>query len=380
MIAEIPLSKFIGHSSLFVFRSSLSPTFAAVMVNKMVNNKARLYWTLQIGGWTMYALIQIVFSVFASGTQGISTQRVIFLTYEAIFCLLLTHIFRNLINRWRWLNAGMPVLIPRITVSVFLLGLIFYFLRIPISIPLGLFNKVAFDLPNILGLTAIYAIIFFLWSVLYFIYNYFERYNTSLKLEASMREMELNNLKSQLNPHFIFNALNSIRALVDENPTKSKQAINQLSNILRNSLTSDKRGLTKFDDELKIVRDYLGLESMRFEERLKTEFDIDTSSREFLIPPMMIQTLVENGIKHGISKLTAGGVIQIKTEVRHDRLKIQIRNSGQYVNGVRKNSGGLGLENTRQRLKLIYGANASFRILTENDNFVLTEIEIPHLR
>ena len=346
----------------------------------MVNNKAKLYWTLQIGGWTMYALIQILFSVFASGTQGVSAPRVIFLTYEAIFCLLLTHIFRNLINRWRWLNAGMPVLIPRVIVSVFLLGLIFYFLRIPIAIPLGLFSKVAFELPNILGLTAIYAIIFFLWSVLYFIYNYFERYNTSLKLEASIREIELNNLKAQLNPHFIFNALNSIRALVDENPNKSKQAINQLSNILRNSLTSDKRGLTKFDDELKIVKDYLGLESIRFEERLKTEFDIDADSRDFLVPPMMIQTLVENGIKHGISKLTAGGVIQMKTSVKNDRLTIQIRNSGQYLNGIKKNSGGLGLDNTRQRLKLIYGSNASFRILTENDNFVLTEIEIPHLR
>lgn len=351
------------------------------MVNKMVNNKARLYWMLQIGGWTLYAFTQIIFSVFASGSQGISTQRVIFLTYEAVFCLLLTHVFRNLITRWHWLNAGMAVLIPRVIVSVFVLGLIFYFLRIPISLPLGLFNsKVAFDIRNIVGLTAIYALIFFLWCVLYFIYNYFERYNTSLKLEASVKEIELNNLKSQLNPHFIFNALNSIRALVDENPLKSKEAINQLSNILRNSLTTGKRGLTKFDEELKIVKDYLGLESIRFEERLRTEFDIDPASRDFLVPPLMIQTLVENGIKHGISKLTAGGIIQMKTAVHDDRLTIQIRNSGQYTNGARRNAGGLGLQNTKQRLKLIYGEKASFRIMSENNTFVLTEIEIPHLR
>src|SRR6267154_2258882 len=99
-----------------------------------------------------------------------------------------------------------------------------------------------------LGLTRIsffYAIIFFLWSSLYFIYNYFERYNKSLKLEATVKEIELNNLKAQLNPHFIFNAMNSIRALVDENPDKSKQAINQLANILRNSFATGKRGLTK---------------------------------------------------------------------------------------------------------------------------------------
>jgi two-component system, LytTR family, sensor kinase len=344
-------------------------------------NKQRLYWTLQVGGWMLYAIIQIVVSVFASDGQGVSTQRVIFLTYEAFFCLLLTHIFRNAINNWRWLEASMTLLIPRVILSVFVMGFVIGILRIPIAIPLGIATREkAFDIGNVFGFTIIYAFIFFLWCVLYFIYNYFERYNTSLKLEASVREIELNNLKSQLNPHFIFNALNSIRALVDENPSKSKQAINQLSNILRNSLSTGKRGLTKFEDELKIVKDYLGLESIRFEERLKTEFEIDPESLDFLVPPLMIQTLVENGIKHGISKLTAGGTIQMKTSVRNDRLTVLIRNSGQYVNGSKHKSGGLGLENTRQRLKLIYGGKASFRIMSENDTFVLTEIEIPHLR
>jgi LytS/YehU family sensor histidine kinase len=94
----------------------------------------------------------------------------------------------------------------------------------------------------------------------------------------------------------------------------------------------------------------------------------------------MIQTLVENGIKHGISKLTEGGLVQIKTKVDGDHLTIQIRNSGKLgVNGHSAESVGLGLENTRQRLRLIYGEDASFRILSENDNFVLTEIIIPHL-
>jgi len=335
---------------------------------------------MQVGGWMLYAIIQIVVSVFASDGQGVSAQRIIFLTYEAFFCLLLTHTFRNVINKWGWLDLSMSILIPRIIISVFVLGIIMYLLRIPISIPLGLFSsRIAFDAKT-LGLTGIYAFIFFLWCVLYFIYNYFERYNTSLKLEASVREIELNNLKSQLNPHFIFNALNSIRALVDENPAKSKQAINQLSNILRNSISTGKRGLTKFDDELKIVKDYLGLEMIRFEERLHIEFDIDPDSRDFLVPPLMIQTLVENGIKHGISKLTAGGTIQMKTSVFNDRLTIQVRNSGQYLNGSNRSAGGLGLENTKQRLRLIYGNKASFRIMSENDTFVLTELEIPHLK
>jgi sensor histidine kinase YesM len=343
----------------------------------MINNKLRLYWTLQITGWAFYGIIQAVTSVLASGSSQLNTSRIVFFFYEAFFCLLVSHGYRYFINRWRWFSLGMARLIPRVIFTVFGLGFLMYFLRIPVSIPLGLFNeKLAFNGFHILGQSVFYAIIFFLWSSLYFIYNYFERYNKSLKLEAKVKEIELNNLKAQLNPHFIFNAMNSIRALVDENPSKSKEAINQLSNILRNSLASDKKGLTKFEDELKIVKDYLGLESMRFEERLKTEFDIEPGSSEFWVPPFMIQTLVENCVKHGISNLTQGGIVSVRTRILNDVLLIQIRNSGQYVKNGRR---GLGLTNTIQRLKLLYGDAAHLRIVNENNNFVLTEVKIPHL-
>lgn len=331
-----------------------------------------------MGGWLLYACIQIVSSILASGS--VSPRRAIFLLYEAMICLLVTHIFRVFLVKRKWLSLNLPRLLPRVLISIILLSVMVYFLRMPGSFMLGLFqSKVAFDPSRITGLSILYAFIFFLWSGIYLTYHYFDQYNKALKYEASMVQIELNNLKSQLNPHFIFNALNSIRALVDENPIKSKQAINQLSNILRNSLASDKKGLTKFDDELKIVRDYLGLENIRFEERLKTEFDIHPESSAFLVPPLMIQTLVENGIKHGISRLTQGGIIQVRTLVDKNRLKVQIRNSGQLLNGTKRNKKGLGLKNTVQRLKLIYGDDATFRIVNENDNFVLTELIIPQI-
>ncbi|MBN8576028.1 MAG: histidine kinase [Cyclobacteriaceae bacterium] len=340
-------------------------------------NKSRLYWLLQIGGWTLYGVVQIVAATLSS--QAISTKRIVFLAYEAFFCFLLTHAFRTYINHNRWFSLSLSRLIPRVLSAVLCMGILMYFLRIPLSVPLGLFNRnVVFDVNNILGLSWVYSFFFFTWSIFYFVYNYFERYNKSLKLEASVKEIELSNLKSQLNPHFIFNALNSIRALVDENPEKAKLAINQLSNILRNTLVTEKKGLTKFGDELKVVRDYLGLESIRFEERLKTDFDIDPASKNFLVPPLMVQTLVENGVKHGISKLTEGGLIELKTKVERGKLTIRIRNSGQYQapHGLKRRSG-LGLVNTSQRLKLLYGEGAYFAISNEKDNFVLTEIIIP---
>lgn len=338
-------------------------------------NKKRLYWTLQIGGWLLYAVLQIFGSIIAGGG---TPERITFLFFESMLPLIVTHLARVVFKPGGWLNIGVPRLFIRVVSMALACGLVYYFLRLPVSYLLGMYDReVAFDPGWILGLSSVYSVIFFLWFVLYFTFHYFDRYNKSLKYEASMVQIELNNLKSQLNPHFIFNALNSIRALVDENPAKSKQAINQLSNILRNSLASDKKKLTKFDDELKIVKDYLGLEHIRFEERLKTEFDIDPASHRFFVPPLMIQTLVENGIKHGISKLTAGGVIQMRTLVENDCLKIRIRNSGRLINGEKKKPTGLGIKNTVQRLKLIYGDKASFRIVNENDNFVLTEIIIP---
>jgi two-component system, LytTR family, sensor kinase len=342
----------------------------------MINNKLRLYWALQVGGWSLYAIFESVARILVSDSGSSNTDRIIFFFYEALLCLLVTHAYRYFIHRWRWLNLGMVRVALHMILTVIVMGVVLYFLRIPVSIPLGINATHVFDALHILEGSLFYAFIFFLWSVFYFIYNYFERYNKSLKLEATVKEIELNNLKAQLNPHFIFNAMNSIRALVDENPRKSKQAITQLSNILRNSLATEKKGLTKFEDELRIVKDYLSLESIRFEERLKIEYEIASGSNDFWVPPFMIQTLVENGIKHGISHLTKGGTIRVRTVLVDDALKIQIINSGHYVNGRSK---GLGLTNTMQRLKLLYGDAAFMRITNENNNFVLTEVKIPHL-
>ena len=171
-----------------------------------------------------------------------------------------------------------------------------------------------------------------------------------------------------------------MRALVDEEPTKAKIAITQLSNILRNSLITDKKKVVSFRNELNTVKDYLALESIRFEERLKVNYDIDPSSDGFEIPPMMMQTLVENAIKHGVSNLMEGGIIEVSSKVDKSILNLKIRNSGQIVNGIKnpKTQSGVGLINTKERLKLIYSDKASFRIYNENDNFVVTEVTIPH--
>jgi LytS/YehU family sensor histidine kinase len=222
------------------------------------------------------------------------------------------------------------------------------------------------------------------WFLLYFLFHFLDNYNNSLKYEAKINEIRLNHLKSQLNPHFIFNALNSVRALVDEDPEKAKSAITRISNMLRFSLMMDKKQVIDFADELSTVKDYLALETIRFEERLEVIYLVEDEAYSYKIPPMMLQTIVENGIKHGISNLVKGGLIEIKCrEGLQEELYIQVKNSG-YLNPnsskSKKEVGGHGIENTRQRLKLLYGDQASFRIFNSGNQFVITEIKIPKQR
>lgn len=220
-----------------------------------------------------------------------------------------------------------------------------------------------------------------MWFLIYFLFHFLDNYNTSLKYEARINEIRLNHLKSQLNPHFIFNALNSVRALVDEDPVKAKSAITRISNMLRFSLMMDKNQTISFEEELNTVKDYLSLESIRFEERLRVVYDIEDEAYTYNVPPMMLQTIVENAIKHGISNFVKGGVIEIKCkEGLNEELYMQVKNTGklhEVPNLKVKGAGGHGLSNTVERLKLIYGENATFRIFNLGTEHVVTEVKIP---
>ena len=130
-----------------------------------------------------------------------------------------------------------------------------------------------------------------------------------------------------------------------------------------------------FEEELQLVHDYLNLEKTRFEERLECEFEIADSTKDHLIPPMLLQTLVENGIKHGISKLQEGGKISVKAWKDNGSLELIIFNSGELVEDSKPETG-FGLVNTRQRLQLLYGKGAYFEI-KNTEGGVLAELKIP---
>lgn len=336
-------------------------------------NKQRIYWISQILGWGMYGFVQVFLYTLA---ERYDTDQAIGVLFQVIYFILSTHFFRGLIIRREWLNLRLNRLIPRLLFVTFLLSIINYGFLLVVQRFTGGISKGDLLFLTILINTLGYWVVYFLWTIFYFAFHYVQRYNKSLKAETAAREVELMHLKAQLNPHFIFNALNSIRALVNEDPRKAKESITQLSHILRNSLMSDRKKLISFSEELKTVMDYLALESIRFEERLRTRFDIDRNSGRFRVPPLMVQTLVENGIKHGISNLKYGGEISIRTKVKGKQLQLEIRNSGQLSQGNRKSTG-FGLANTRKRLELIFGEKATFEIKNEKKDTVLTTISLP---
>jgi len=217
-----------------------------------------------------------------------------------------------------------------------------------------------------------------LWLLLYMIWHYLERNRKDevdrLNLEKTVKELELKTIKSHINPHFIFNSLNSIRALVDENPKRARTAITELSNILRSSLQVEKMETVPLHKELDIVKDYLALEQMRFEERLKVEMDIDEDTLNQPIPPMMLQTLVENAIKHGISKIINGGVIKIISRFADKNFELIVQNTGNLNKGV---SEGFGIKSTRDRLKFLFDGNASFKVKEIEGAKVESKIVMP---
>lgn len=343
-------------------------------------NRIRLYWTMQVLGWGGVALMQIVLASLSQ--TGIAPVQIRALLALAAFNLLVTHFFRYIIKRYDWFQLKIPSLVLQTLLAMLVLSLINIGAQILINITFGTLNPRE-DFQNLVLLANFFVAFLFyaIWFLLYFLFHFLDNYNSALKYEAKISQIRLNHLKSQLNPHFLFNALNSVRALVDEDPQKAKNAITKISSMLRYSLMMDKNQTIDFEEELSTVKDYLLLESIRFEDRLQVRYLIEDGAYSYKIPPMMLQTIVENAIKHGISNLVQGGMIEIKCKVGvKDHLYIQVKNSGVLKSPVNLKSsatGGHGLSNTVERLKLIYGKEASFRIFNAENQFVVTEIKIP---
>ncbi len=330
------------------------------------------YFLFQTGIWSLFMLYESI------------TYTIISQDYEKILLNLLlnlglgigiTHIYRSLAIRWGWLNLNFLQIIPRAIIAMFTATVFMTLINVPLDH--WMFSNYFIEFH-----ATIFLSYFFNWSkyiaVWFLTYHLYILHKKSIKekveLITALKEIEFNNLKNQLNPHFLFNSLNSIRALIDENPSKSKEAITLLSDLLRRSLKFSQNQLVTFEEELKAIECYLELEKIRYEERLNYKKNIEPETMKFQFPPMMLQTLVENGIKHGISKLREGGNIEIYSFIKDNLWFVQVLSTGSFE--TNSPDSGIGLKNTKERLNLLYGKKANFQVIQISENEVLAEIKI----
>lgn len=182
------------------------------------------------------------------------------------------------------------------------------------------------------------------------------------------REAELKALKAQINPHFLFNSLNSISALTSIDPARARDMCILLGEFLRLTLGLGEKTMVRFSEELDLLQKYLAIEKIRFGERLRMQETIEEESRACLLPPLLLQPLVENAIRHGIASLPEGGEVRLTAERQSGRLAILVENSWDPDAPPRR-SGGLGLRNVQQRLEARYGKEAILRVMAEGDLF-----------
>lgn len=355
---------------------SLLPEEVGTKKNKFDRNK--LYIICQTAGWSAYAILNLIV---LSTVDTLNWQRILSTILICVIGLWFTHLYRNHIKRENWLELPLKKLIPRIFFASIIIGTILFSLIYTANQIFEIYDASRFTSSSILVGTVNLSSVIIFWSLIYFSFHYFENYKRaeieSLIWENAVKEFELRTLRSQLNPHFMFNALNSIRALIKEDPQNAQTAVTRLSNLLRYALKIERAESVPLEEEIEAVENYLSLEKIRFEERLKYDMNIDSKSGRIEIPPMMIQTLVENGIKHGISKRTEGGTINIETTLNDSKLHIKIKNTGQVDPEALKVSTGFGINNTKHRLSLIYGEKAQFLISNFNEKEVLAELTIP---
>ncbi len=339
--------------------------------------KEKLYWICQLGGWFLFTMLEFITYLTIDGFRATLLLNVL---VNFILGITLTHAYRIVLIKTGWLNLPLYKLIPRGIMAVVIMSILMASVNIPLDrYTYPIFEQIPFSFGFIFGYVFNLSKYVLLWSLTYHLFQYWERLLEAEKeryrLQAAMKENAFHNLKTQLNPHFLFNSLNSIRTLIDINPVTAKSAVNQLSGLLRSSLYNGKQKTISLKDEMQTVYDYLAIESIRFDERLVTEFNIDKEALDCEVPPMMLQTLIENGVKHGISKSKNGGSIVLEIHKNNKVLHIDIFNTGHF--SPNEKSVGLGIENTVERLKILYDEKATFSIRNTTDNKVQTHIDIP---
>ena len=333
------------------------------------------YWVFQLAGWGALALFNSVY--------GGSSQLRIVVTiacWGSLGGLLLSHLWRGILRQRGWAANGLRW--KRIVPALALLAAIqtaSVTAAFHVMYPPDVLRGLAW-LP---GALLFWFGVFLTWTVFYFTALSLRRASRfeaeALRLEVLAKDAQLRALQAQVNPHFFFNSLNSVRALIFEDRDAAAHMIDQLAGLMRHALQSGQHATVPLAAELDAVRAYLAIEQCRFEERLRVNFAIEISApglEQMRVPPMALQTLVENAVKYGVETSPDGSDIRIaaRRDAGAGMLQIEVANTGALR--APGNSTCVGLRNARQRLQLACGERASLE-LREQAGWVVATISLP---
>lgn len=346
---------------------------------KQIDFKDKLpsFWTIQLIGWIVY--FAVIYITFLTIAQPNNYLNLFFLKgFRALTGFFLTSIFLRPVYRRFGNQFSIFKLILLVLICAVVLGSAWTAIEAAYSFTTAVFNTANY-LARSPRIALDYAMTLTAWSALYLgIKNWLawqkEREN-ALQSTALANTAQLEMLRYQLNPHFLFNALNSIRASVDEDSNRAKQMITQLSEFLRYSLLSESEKKISLREELEAVKNYLAIEKIRFEDKLQINYEIEDAAKNFTIPCFILNPLIENAVKHGLQTSPKPLKINISAHVLNDKLLLEVSNSGKLNN--RSNGGGtkIGLKNVRKRLENLFGDGGKFELL-EAENCVKARIEI----
>jgi hypothetical protein len=331
-----------------------------------MNTRRRM--ALQALLWSIYALISLGM---ISAFQRLTGSVVFVMLCVAAGLWACSEGLRALALRGAWLDRSPRALLLRLVglPPLFAFGLqclVFGINWAGISLGLLEFPPGTPQGPVVLiGYTLNTCIILWFWLAVWAGVSWLQRWRSGeiakWRAEAAARELELQVLRAQINPHFLFNALNNLRALVNEDPVRAREMLSRLSNTLRHTLQHSAKERVPLADELAVVRDYVALEQLHHEERLRVDWQVDPATAGASVPPMLLQLLVENAIKHGVARTPGGGVVDVRIARQGERLHIAVDNPGLWTPGTTEGTG-LGLVHLRERLARAGGAGADCRI------------------
>lgn len=343
--------------------------------------KSKYFWILQAIGWVLFAVF-----VFFLNLQSLGNNWATYVVSISVFAggFGWTTLYRYYIHRRGWRELPMlKVIFPMLVASLIVATIWTATFLGAYYITSFLGAEINFTWSLAISNLVSSSLVIVLWSVIYFSVNLFNQAQRmrveKYRLESAYKDAQLRVLKSQINPHFMFNSLNNIRALMLEDVHKSREMLTRLSELLRYSLAYGKTKTVSLGDELEITRNYIALNTIQFDQRLQHTFNIEPECLNYRIPPMLIQMLVENSIKHGISQIPEGGKITVRVAQDEEYLSIEVANTGSLNRRNTAESQNIGLKNIQERLTLLYGKNAKFT-LYESDGKVFANINIPKIQ